>query len=399
MLIFLFRGVILNLLFLKFSLKMALRNMAIHRLRTLLTILAVTWSVATLVALRTVGIGMRSVINQQIGEFLQADIIIAEDTIVIPQHVADDIKKIPHVKEAVGAILIPAKIERYKGTYLLSIPVDKIDFFRVSLLKKNSTFTSNDADEIIIDYEVADEIEKRSIGDNLALAISFGTVYMEDKFKIINIMVKKSFLSGMLGTSFSLVPLGKIQEILGKKDFINYIFIRLDDKKYLNDVVKELKKLYPGINILKQTDVIKIADRILSTIDGTLMMITIIGLMVAALGVTNTVLMSIRERIREIGVLKAIGANDKQIFQIFLNEIFILGIMGGILGDITGYFGSYFLRDTIKRFGVQFNVPIRLYPEVLVLGFIIAVSVAILSAFYPVFRAVRIRPIEALKYE
>jgi len=378
---------------------MALRNMAIHRLRTLLTILAVTWSVATLVALRTVGIGMRSVISQQIGEFLQADIIIAEDTIVIPQHVAEDIKKIPHVKEAVGAILIPAKIERYKGTYLLSIPIDKIDFFKVTLLEKDKNFSSNDVSEIIIDYEVAEEIGKKKIGSTLTLVISFGTVYMEDRFRIVNMMTKKSFLSGMLGTSFSLVPLGRIQEILGKKDFINYIFIRLDDKKYLNDVVKELRKLYPGINILKQTDIIKIADRILSTVDGTLMMITIIGLMVAALGVTNTVMMSIRERIREIGVLKAIGANDKQILQIFLNEILILGIMGGILGDITGYFGSYFLRNMIKRFGVMFDVPIRLYPQVLVLGFIIAVSVAVLSAFYPVYRAIRIRPIEALKYE
>ncbi|MCD6562747.1 MAG: ABC transporter permease [Thermoproteales archaeon] len=389
----------MNLLFLKFSLKMALRNMAIHRLRTLLTILAVTWSVATLVALRTVGIGMRSVISQQIGEFLQADIIIAEDTIVIPQHVAEDIKKIPHVKEAVGAILIPAKIERYKGTYLFSIPIDKIDFFKITLLEKDKNFSSNDVSEIIIDYEVAEEIGKKKIGSTLTLVISFGTVYMEDRFRIVNMMTKKSFLSGMLGTSFSLVPLGRIQEILGKKDFINYIFIRLDDKKYLNDVVKELRKLYPGINILKQTDIIKIADRILSTVDGTLMMITIIGLMVAALGVTNTVMMSIRERIREIGVLKAIGANDKQILQIFLNEILILGIMGGILGDITGYFGSYFLRNMIKRFGVMFDVPIRLYPQVLVLGFIIAVSVAVLSAFYPVYRAIRIRPIEALKYE
>lgn len=389
----------MNLLFLKFSLKMALRNMAIHRLRTLLTILAVTWSVATLVALRTVGIGMRSVISQQIGEFLQADIIIAEDTIVIPQHVAEDIKKIPHVKEAVGAILIPAKIERYKGTYLFSIPIDKIDFFKITLLEKDKNFSSNDVSEIIIDYEVAEEIGKKKIGSTLTLVISFGTVYMEDRFRIVNMMTKKSFLSGMLGTSFSLVPLGRIQEILGKKDFINYIFIRLDDKKYLNDVVKELRKLYPGINILKQTDIIKIANRILSTVDGTLMMITIIGLMVAALGVTNTVMMSIRERIREIGVLKAIGANDKQILQIFLNEILILGIMGGILGDITGYFGSYFLRNMIKRFGVMFDVPIRLYPQVLVLGFIIAVSVAVLSAFYPVYRAIRIRPIEALKYE
>jgi len=351
------------------------------------------------VALRTVGIGMRSVISQQIGEFLQADIIIAEDTIVIPQHVAEDIKKIPHVKEAVGAILIPAKIERYKGTYLLSIPIDKIDFFKVTLLEKDKNFSSNDVSEIIIDYEVAEEIGKKKIGSTLTLVISFGTVYMEDRFRIVNMMTKKSFLSGMLGTSFSLVPLGRIQEILGKKDFINYIFIRLDDKKYLNDVVKELRKLYPGINILKQTDIIKIANRILSTVDGTLMMITIIGLMVAALGVTNTVMMSIRERIREIGVLKAIGANDKQILQIFLNEILILGIMGGILGDITGYFGSYFLRNMIKRFGVMFDVPIRLYPQVLVLGFIIAVSVAVLSAFYPVYRAIRIRPIEALKYE
>jgi len=388
----------LSLLFLKFSLKIALRNMCVHKLRTILTILAVTWSVATLVALRTVGIGMRSVISEQVGEFLQADIIVAEDTIVIPEHVVEDVKKLPHVKDAIGAILIPAKIERRKDTYLLSVPADRINFFKLALLARNCSFSARDSNEIIIDYETAKMIGK-DIGSNVSLVISFGTVYMEERFTVINIMTRKSFISGVLGTSFSMVPLAKIQEVLDKKDFINYIFIKVDDRKYIEDVVDELRKIYPGIHILKQTDVVKIVNRILSTIDGTLMMITLIGLMVAALGVTNTVMMSVRERIREIGILKAIGANDKQILQIFLNEVFILGVLGGILGDIMGYFGSYILRDMIKRFGVLFNMPIRVLPDVLVTGFIIAVSVAILSAFYPVFKAIRIRPIEALKYE
>ncbi|OYT31714.1 MAG: hypothetical protein B6U94_02220 [Thermofilum sp. ex4484_79] len=388
----------MSLLFLKFSLKIALRSMYVHKLRTILTILAVTWSVATLVALRTVGIGMRSVISEQVGEFLQADIIVAEDTIVIPKHVVEDIKKLPHVKDAIGAILIPAKIERHKNTYLLSVPADRINFFKLALLTRNCSFSARDSNEIIIDYETAKMIGK-DIGSDVNLVISFGTVYMEERFTVINIMTRKSFISGVLGTSFSMVPLGKMQEVLDKKDFINYIFIKVDDRKYIENVVNELKKIYPGINILKQTDVVKIVNRVLSTVDGTNMMITLIGLMVAALGVTNTIMMSVRERIREIGILKAIGANDKQILQIFLNEVIILGVLGGILGDIMGYFGSYILRDMIKRFGVLFNMPVRVLPDVLVMGFIIAVSVAILSAFYPVFKAIKIRPIEALKYE
>ncbi len=388
----------MNRVFIKFAFRMALRSMSIHKVRTLLTVLAITWSVATLVALRTVGVGIRSKVAQDINDFLQADMIIMENVISIPEQVAYHISEIPHVKDVVGTIFIPVRVGYVRGVNLVGVPVSKMKFFHVNLVDGRLP-ASDDSYEIVIDEKLAEWLGIKKPGIWVSVVISYGPIYVEREFEVVGIMARTSFISGIMGASFAIAPLKVLQEMTDKEGFINYIFVKVDDRKLVDDVARNIRKYYPGAGIIKQTDIIRIILRVMDIIHGMLMAVTLIGLLVAAIGVMNTVMMSIRERIREIGILKTIGASGVHVLLIFLSEVVVMGIAGGILGIILGYTGSYFLRDFINMLGLTFNIPIQPVPESFIMGFTISITVSILAALYPIYKAIKIRPIEALKIE
>ncbi len=123
-----------------------------------------------------------------------------------------------------------------------------------------------------------------------------------------------------------------------------------------------------------------------------MIIITSVGLMVGGIGVMNIMLVSVTERTREIGVRKAIGAKRANIIIQFLTEAMTLSATGGVIGIIFG---------AIVGLGVNaiLNFPLSLSVFWIVLGFVVAVSVGLVSGMYPAIKAARLDPIEALRYE
>lgn len=128
-----------------------------------------------------------------------------------------------------------------------------------------------------------------------------------------------------------------------------------------------------------------------------------IALVVAALGIVNTMLMAVLQRTHEIGVLKALGARDGHVLAMFLCEGLVLGLLGGSLGMLGAWLARY-PGDSFARWLVAAQTPMRLqssvfaYPWWLVLGVPAGVCLlAVLAAAYPASRAARIDPIEALR--
>jgi putative ABC transport system permease protein len=133
--------------------------------------------------------------------------------------------------------------------------------------------------------------------------------------------------------------------------------------------------------------------------------IAMVSLLVAALGITNTMLMSVLERVREIGVMKAVGARDGHIQLIFLVEGALVGLVGGLLGLLLGWAAS-FPGDAWVRAMVEEGMELKLqesifvFPWWLVLGTpTFACLVTTLAAYYPARRAARVNPITALRHE
>jgi putative ABC transport system permease protein len=133
--------------------------------------------------------------------------------------------------------------------------------------------------------------------------------------------------------------------------------------------------------------------------------VALVALLVAGMGITNTMLMSVLERMHEIGVMKAVGARDRDVRRIFLVEGTLVGVVGGLLGLFASWLAafpadSYARALTQKQTHVKLEESLFVFPWWLTLGVPLFVSLlTMLAAVYPAHRASRINPITALRHE
>ncbi|HEV8131310.1 MAG TPA: ABC transporter permease [Acidobacteriota bacterium] len=239
---------------------------------------------------------------------------------------------------------------------------------------------------------------------------------VEKKFRIVGIVEREpgpNFAAGIF--SAVMIPLRKAQQMgvydfstpqaflrqLSQKPSYASLTVRVSRPQDTDDVEKKIKDL--GFNAFSINDALQGAKRAFIILDIILGVIGSIALAVASLGIVNTMVMSILERTREIGVMKAIGGSEGDIRKIFLVESCIIGLMGGLIGIALGWvvgktinFGANFY---IQRQG---GTPGQLFfiPWWLVacgVGFSILVS--LIAGSYPAARAARVDPIKALRHD
>ena len=178
--------------------------------------------------------------------------------------------------------------------------------------------------------------------------------------------------------------------------------IRVTDPVVLTEVRRQLtERGFGSFSIVDQLDQIRtvflIIDSVLGLLGG-------ISLLVASFGIANTMIMSILERTREIGIMKAIGAEDREIKLIFFFEAAVIGLSGGVMGSLAAWgidavANRLAYRFILKPQGASF-VDFFYLPPYLWLGAIsFALAVSILAALYPAARAARIDPVRALRHD
>jgi ABC-type antimicrobial peptide transport system permease subunit len=129
-----------------------------------------------------------------------------------------------------------------------------------------------------------------------------------------------------------------------------------------------------------------------------------VALVVAALGIVNTLLMSVLERYQEIGIYKAIGASDGDLLVMFLTEASILGFLGGLGGLLLGRVVSWGLGVAVNYYartqGVEEHLFVFAFPVWLLAGVVVfSILISVLAGVYPAIRAARVDPIRALRAE
>ncbi|MFO0845984.1 MAG: ABC transporter permease [Gemmataceae bacterium] len=179
------------------------------------------------------------------------------------------------------------------------------------------------------------------------------------------------------------------------------VSVRVDREEYLRPVEEAIKDLgYSTFSLAELLDQIRINALLISA---ACTLIALISLAVAALGITNTMLMSVLERTFEIGVMKATGARDGEVMGLFLTEGALIGALGALLG-LAGAWLASFPGDRFAHHLIATQTPMRLDGSVfvfeawVVVGVVAAVSLlTTLAAVYPAWRAARIHPVEALR--
>src|SRR6185369_13284919 len=188
----------------------------------------------------------------------------------------------------------------------------------------------------------------------------------------------------------------------GQNEGYEAAVVRVTDPAKLTEVRKKITELgFGSFSIVDEIDQIRtvflIIDSVLGLLGG-------ISLLVASFGIANTMIMSILERTREIGIMKAIGAEDREIKMIFFVEAAVIGTVGGVFGvliawGIDGVANRVAYRFILKPQGASF-IDFFSLPIYLSVGAILfALFVSILAALYPASRAARIDPVRALRHD
>ncbi len=204
------------------------------------------------------------------------------------------------------------------------------------------------------------------------------------------------------------VQASDLNELIGDQEAVHEIAILLDDADRYRQTADELRQAYPDLEVRHWADMDPALHYALEVLDQLLIWMVGIIILGVSFGLLNTILMSILERVRELGVLLAIGMKRLKVFSMVLMETTMISVIGGIIGLSL----SYIMIRILNVRGVtipggegleDFGFASVLYPSV-DLGFyfeigILVVSFAILASIYPAWKAIRIAPAEAVRQE
>ena len=188
----------------------------------------------------------------------------------------------------------------------------------------------------------------------------------------------------------------------GQTEGYEVAVVRVADPAQLTEVRTKITELgFGSFSIVDEIDQIRtvflIIDSVLGLLGG-------ISLLVASFGIANTMIMSILERTREIGIMKAIGAEDREIKLIFFVEAAVIGVVGGVMGVLVAWgidalANRLAYRFILKPQGASFIDFFDLPPYLWLGAILFALIVSILAALYPASRAARIDPVRALRHD
>jgi ABC-type antimicrobial peptide transport system permease subunit len=192
---------------------------------------------------------------------------------------------------------------------------------------------------------------------------------------------------------------GLTPDLLRQSTGYSGIAIEADDSLHVADIVQAVQELGYSSFSLKQ--VIAQIDQGFGVFKGILAGIGGVALLVAAIGIANTMVMSVLERTREIGIMKAVGASPRDIRALFLAEAAYVGAFGGLIGLVLGLAGGQVIERIIRELNPRANpAPIFIVGPELALGALaLALAVALLAGFLPARRAMRMSALSALRYE
>ncbi len=248
-------------------------------------------------------------------------------------------------------------------------------------ITQGSSYVDNE-NEIIIGKLVAEKL-KKNVGDEVTLA--------GKKYKI-----KGIFETGNMEIDECIIlPLEKVQQIAGDEGKVHFIYVKIDNNADLKTVAQTVEKAYPTeLTTISSLEDFQRANDGLNTIDTAAMAISLLAIVIGGIGIINTMMMSVFERTREIGVLKAMGWKNRRVLGMILGESIVLTALAGIVGILLGVIG---INIIIKMAGLSLLLVFT--PSIAFKAMIIAIVVGLIGGVYPAIRASRLQPTEALRYE
>lgn len=230
-------------------------------------------------------------------------------------------------------------------------------------------------------------------GDRITLMFYVGNVQKEATFRVVGVLEEVGGTFGSDDDRSIIIPFREAQTIFETGSTVDFVALQVDETENVDIVVEEIEDKFDNRVMVMSFDMIQEqVGQVLGTIEAVLGGIAAISLLVAGVSIINTMTISVMERTREIGVLKAIGSKSIDILLLFISEATITGVVGGLLGAALGFILGVAVGDYI---GLPVSVTCELGGAVV----LFAVLTSVLAGLYPSWQASRLHPVEALRYE
>jgi len=433
-------------------LELAERNLRQSRLRNGLTTLGIGVGIASLVAMLSLGAGLQHFVSRRLSSSGLFDVIYVSSsrdmrnigmgrrqsanlaqTRPLDDAALADLAKIPGVAEAYPDIRFATQItygEKNTLTLVAGIPLS--DRRKEIFEDINGNFFSSErADEILLQAEYAKDLSSDPaslIGKKVTLhyaqredsktpsdasgIAAFSVVPKERQLTVVGLVNRevdgifgiarpRAMIPTQLAQSLHILQPTGVRVQAGDSSY-SAVFVRVANPKQVESIEDQIKQL--GFTARSLLDASRNLQAVFIILDAFLGIFGSLALVVASLGIVNTLVMAILERRHEIGIMKAIGASDGDVKQLFFTESGVMGVTGGVLGVLMGW-GI----GRLINFGTQKYLQMQQMPKVedvwfvpwwLVLSAIaFSILVSLIAGLYPASRAAKLQPAQTLRYE
>lgn len=399
--------------------KLSYRSIRSRRLRSWLTMIGIFIGVTAVVSLISLGQGLQDSINEEFQKIGTNRIMITPGSgsfgptgsaLAIGQITEDDlqvVKKVKGIDLAAGVLTKSAKIEYKDEVQYMTIwgfPTDKdgsdlIDGTNFFDIDNGRQFKSGDKYKVILGYSIAE--------DNFEKKVLVGSKMLinDQTFSVVGIQKKAG--TGVHDVILR-VPLDTARELFDEPEEISTIFAftqkGFDPEDVVESIKKDLRK-HRGVKEGEEDFTVQTFEELMDTysvilviVQAVLIGIASISLLVGGVGIMNTMYTSVLERTNEIGVMKAIGAQNKDILAIFLIESGFLGLMGGLIGVLIGIGIGKLVEFAAITQGIDLLK--ASFPWYLIVGSLLfSFLVGAISGVAPASQASKMKPVDALRYE
>jgi len=229
-----------------------------------------------------------------------------------------------------------------------------------------------------------------------------------ENFVVIGVTEKKGSggISNTDGTIF--IPLLTAQKLLLGIDYLNYMRVKIDSVDNMDRATADIKYTIrtrhnikdpanDDFSVRNSAQALSIITNVTNVLKYFLTGIAAISLLVGGIGIMNIMLISVNQRVREIGLRRAVGARSRHILTQFLIESSFITLIGGVIGIIFGILVAFLASIIINALGYTWQFLIS--PSSIVVATFVSIMIGVLFGIYPAKKAAKISPIEALRYE
>ncbi len=388
--------------------ELAMKNLFFKKLRTTLTAIGVVIGIGSVVFLFAFATGLQNLVSKQVigsKSVKTVDVSSARSKVVRLDAASQDkirsigsIESVSKIYNAAGKASVQ---ESQLDTVVYGVDQGYLDLSSVKLLQ-GAQLTSTSDDSVLVNTALVKALgadQAKILGQRIHLKFTIGSSTTDEKATVEQDFTVKGVVDGATGAE-AYIPSGVFEK--NGASVASNLKILVSNQNDVPQVRREIESL--GFSSTSPLDTLDQINQVFGLLQLILIGFGGIGVIIAVLGMFNTLTISLLERTREIGLMITLGARQRDVRRMFVVESLILSVLGGVVGILAAWVLGLTANIALNSFahsrGVTEEVSAFAFPPILILSTVILSAIlGLLVVYFPARRAARIDPIEALRGE